>query len=131
MGGGPSAAASELSAFFATTSEATPKRIPLDGLNFDSASSELTAVQASSLDPVAKVLHDHPTARVEVAAFTDDQGDPGYNQKLSSDRANAVRDALVRKGVNPAQLSIDRFASVRPSRRTIPMRAAKATAASI
>jgi outer membrane protein OmpA-like peptidoglycan-associated protein len=106
IGGGPSAAVSELNSFFADTSQATPKRIPLENVTFDHDSDRLTAAGASSLDGVAAVLSAHPTANVRVDGYTDSTGSPEYNKMLSANRANAVRDALIRRGVDANRITI-------------------------
>jgi outer membrane protein OmpA-like peptidoglycan-associated protein len=106
IGGGPSAAVSELNQFFTDTSEATPKRIPLEGLTFEHDSDRLTATATKSLEGVATALKEHPSAKVRIDGFTDDTGNPDYNKKLSANRANAVRDALVRQGVDAQRITV-------------------------
>jgi outer membrane protein OmpA-like peptidoglycan-associated protein len=106
MGGGPSAAVSELNSFFSDTSEPTPKRVPLDNVTFDHDSDRLTAASATSIQSVAAVLKAHPTANMRIDGFTDNTGDPQYNKTLSANRANAVRDALIRDGVDEKRISI-------------------------
>jgi outer membrane protein OmpA-like peptidoglycan-associated protein len=57
------------------------------------------------LDNLAAVLLVHPEiARVRIAGHTDDRGDADHNRALSQDRAEAVRDYLVARGVELARL---------------------------
>ena len=49
----------------------------------------------------------NPAARVTVAGHTDTSGQGAYNKGLSERRAAAVREALLRDGVNPATIAID------------------------
>jgi OmpA-OmpF porin, OOP family len=51
------------------------------------------------LDAVYEVLRDNPKIRIEVQGHTDDRGPAAYNKQLSQQRATAVRDYLVRKGI--------------------------------
>jgi outer membrane protein OmpA-like peptidoglycan-associated protein len=106
IGGGPSGAAGELDSFFADKNEAAPKRIPLEGVTFDHDSDRPTAAGTKSLDDVATILKGHPTAKVRIDGFTDDTGNADYNKKLSANRANAVRDALMRRGVGEKRITI-------------------------
>ncbi len=43
--------------------------------------------------------------RVSIEGHTDNVGDPAANKKLSSDRANAVMNALIAKGIDKSRLS--------------------------
>jgi outer membrane protein OmpA-like peptidoglycan-associated protein len=43
---------------------------------------------------------------VEVIGHTDTLGDMAYNQRLSLDRAGAIRGSLVRDGLDPNAISI-------------------------
>ncbi|MDC3980259.1 OmpA family protein [Polyangium jinanense] len=67
----------------------------------------LTPASEVSLDELAKVLIENKAAfkRVSLIGFTDSWGAGATNKKLSADRAAAVRDALVQRGV-PADLLI-------------------------
>jgi len=60
------------------------------------------------LDGVAELLNqERPNGKVEVAGHTDSVGDEQFNQQLSEQRAEAVKDYLVRQGV-----AADRFTVV-------------------
>jgi outer membrane protein OmpA-like peptidoglycan-associated protein len=47
-----------------------------------------------------------PVYQVEVVGHTDTLGDQAYNQRLSLKRATAIREQLVRDGLNPQSISI-------------------------
>jgi len=51
---------------------------------------------------------------LEVAGHTDAQGDRDYNQHLSQQRAEAVRDYLVAHGVNADNITARGFGSRQP-----------------
>ena len=48
----------------------------------------------------------NPDARVTVAGHADTIGNTAYNQALSQRRADAVRDELVKDGLNPASVAV-------------------------
>ena len=71
----------------------------LSDLNFKSGSAEITQSSFSFLDEVVKNLADYPELLLTLIGHTDNQGADDYNQKLSENRANAVRNYLIGKGI--------------------------------
>jgi len=51
---------------------------------------------------------------VRIEGHTDDQGPTHVNQRLSQERADAVRSYLIGKGVSPARLRSVGFGPTRP-----------------
>lgn len=66
---------------------------------FDKA--ELTPGSARNLTPLAEFLQEYPDRQVVVEGHTDSIGPEQYNEQLSEQRAQAVRDYLARNGVDP------------------------------
>ncbi|MFA4875617.1 MAG: OmpA family protein [bacterium] len=67
------------------------------------------------LDDVAYLLQKNPQIRlVRVEGHTDWIGSDAYNQKLSEARANAVRNYLVQKGIEPDRLQAVGYGEQRP-----------------
>ncbi len=56
------------------------------------------------LDSIAQMLLENPTVKVEIAGHTDARGSFTYNLRLSQARAEAVREYLISKGVEPERL---------------------------
>ena len=104
--GGTGAAITELNLLFDDPSQTTPKRILLEGLTFEHDSNRISGAGISMLGQVAGTLQAHPSANVRIDGYTDDSGNPEYNNALSTERANAVRDVLVREGVDPQRISV-------------------------
>ena len=74
-------------------------------VNFPSGSSEVPARMADFLEKAAEDLKQLPAGHVlEIAGYTDNTGNPALNVTLSQARAEAVRAALVKDGVNPDML---------------------------
>jgi outer membrane protein OmpA-like peptidoglycan-associated protein len=71
----------------------------LEGVTFEPGSARLQAGSYVELDSIAKFLLANPTIRIEVGGHTDDSGVPADNMRISSLRAEAVRNYLVAKGV--------------------------------
>ena len=53
---------------------------------------------------IASVLQKYNQTQIEVAGHTDTTGSEQYNQQLSVRRAEAVKNALIQQGVNPARI---------------------------
>ena len=90
------------------------KSLVLEGVNFDTNSARLQSSSTAVLDRVADGLKSNPEARIEVGGHTDSQGADDHNMKLSRERANAVRDYLVGKGVSASQLTAKGYGETKP-----------------
>jgi outer membrane protein OmpA-like peptidoglycan-associated protein len=66
------------------------------------------------LDAIKEILRNYPNAKFAINGHTDNVGNAKANQKLSEERAKAVMDALIEKGVNPANLTSQGFGSSKP-----------------
>jgi OOP family OmpA-OmpF porin len=66
------------------------------------------------LDEAAMVFEKNPGLNVVIEGNTDNIGTAAYNMKLSLERANAVRDYLVKKGVAKDRLSTKGYGFSRP-----------------
>jgi outer membrane protein OmpA-like peptidoglycan-associated protein len=67
---------------------------------FDFDSAILKPGAFAEIDRIAGVLNQFPQTVVRVEGHTDSKGSEVYNQELSERRANAVKNALVQRGVN-------------------------------
>jgi len=52
------------------------------------------------LDGIARLLAENPDTKVRILSHTDDEGDAGFNLRLSQRRADALRDYLAGRGVS-------------------------------
>jgi len=75
------------------------QELRLGGLAFAYKSTRLQPEAQSRLDQVAQALQGKPELQVEVGGHTDSVGSETYNQKVSLDRAEAVKAYLVSKGI--------------------------------
>jgi outer membrane protein OmpA-like peptidoglycan-associated protein len=97
-------------------------RRDVDVLTVTFKSDYLFAVNSSSLLPgaydevnrVAQVLNQYPQTTIVISGHTDSTGSEQYNQALSERRANAVKNALVGMGVNPARMTTIGYGKSKP-----------------
>ncbi len=85
-----------------------------DRVFFPFDSSRLSAEDQGTLDRQAEWMQRYPQVQVQMAGNTDDRGTEEYNLALGQRRANAARDYLAARGVNPARLNTISFGKDRP-----------------
>lgn len=66
------------------------------------------------LDAIKEIIKNYPNAKFSIEGHTDNVGNVASNQKLSEARAKAVMDALIAKGVNPANLTFVGYGASKP-----------------
>jgi OOP family OmpA-OmpF porin len=88
--------------------------IVLKGVQFEINSAQLKDVSQSVLDDAAATLKRNPQVVTEVAGHTDSTGSSAYNQRLSENRANAVRSYLASKGAPVENLSAKGYGESQP-----------------
>ncbi|RMQ40002.1 OmpA protein [Pseudomonas cichorii] len=71
---------------------------------FDLNRAELKPGAHGNISKLAQFLQENPDRKVIVEGYTDSTGSAAYNQTLSENRANSVRAALVRMGVDPTRI---------------------------
>ena len=92
----------------------TGQRFVLDELTFDIASANLTPSALADLDGVAAVMREHPSVQILLEGHTDSTGTTAAAQKLSAGRANAVKKALVARGVAADRIATAGIGAERP-----------------
>ncbi len=83
--------------------------------HFDYNKSTLTNEAKTLLDKDVQVLKENPKMKVRMAGYTSAQGTEDSNQKLSEERANAVRNYLIEKGIAPGRITIIGYGRTKPA----------------
>jgi OOP family OmpA-OmpF porin len=84
-------------------------------INFATGSADIPAGNMGLLNnAAARIKQLPPTTVIEIAGHTDNTGDPAANVTLSQARAESIRAALVRAGVDPAMLVAKGYGSTQP-----------------
>ncbi len=87
----------------------------LDKIYFDTAKATIQPVSFSLLDEIAAVINNFPQLKkIRIEGHTDSDGGDAYNLDLSQRRAEAVRVALIERGVSDARLVAVGFGEQQP-----------------
>lgn len=92
----------------------TEKPVRLEGANFASGSAKLLKKADVKLSEVVKAAKQYPEVKLEVSGHTDSSGKQAFNQKLSANRAAAVKTWLVKHGVATDRISTAGYADTQP-----------------
>ena len=79
--------------------------VNLGDVLFDTAKSNLRPPAREALAKLSGIVLNYPTLRLTIEGHTDSTGTPAFNQKLSEQRASAVRDYLVAQGLSADSIS--------------------------
>ena len=75
-----------------------------DGVTFATGSYSISPTFQATLDKVAQSLRDYPNSLVDVYGHTDTVGTTASNQRLSEERARAVTNYLIGRGVSSTRI---------------------------
>jgi len=81
---------------------------------FDTALYTLRPAAREKLAKVAGIISGHPGLRLAVEGYTDSVGGDDYNQKLSEQRGEAVRNYLTQQGVESSSVTSRGFGKTQP-----------------
>ncbi|MBP5190275.1 MAG: OmpA family protein [Bacteroidales bacterium] len=86
----------------------------LQNVFFDYDKSTLLQQSYNELQHLLNILQSHPMMKIEIDGHTDGHGSLDYNQRLSENRAKAVVEFLISKGIDPKRLQYKGFGKTRP-----------------
>ena len=92
----------------------TKESYDLYGLRFDSDQSTIPADAKPLLDDIAAALKSFPEWHLRIVGHTDATADPVHNEHLSYERANAIKAALVERGIEESRLAAAGAGEKRP-----------------
>lgn len=89
--------------------------VQLNNVFFATAKYELRNESVSELDKLVELLKGKTNLKIEIDGHTDNQGDEQANQTLSTNRAKAVYNYLIDKGIAKERLSFKGYGSSKPA----------------
>ena len=88
--------------------------VVLQNIQFEFNSVALTEDSQAGIRMLTDFLKRNPDLKVELAGHTDNVGNESYNLKLSSDRAETVRKALIANGIDETRLTAKGYGASKP-----------------
>jgi outer membrane protein OmpA-like peptidoglycan-associated protein len=104
----------QLSSILQTRDSARGLIVSMSGVLFDTGKYSLKPGAREKLSKVAGILIAYPSLAIEIGGYTDNIGGGQMNQKLSENRASAVRDYVVAQGVSTNSVSVKGFGNSSP-----------------
>jgi outer membrane protein OmpA-like peptidoglycan-associated protein len=104
----------QLNAVLQTRETARGLIVNMSDVLFDFNKYTLKGEAREKLAKVSGILAAYPSLKLQVEGYTDSVGSDAYNQKLSEQRADAVRDYLVQQGVQTANISAAGYGKSNP-----------------
>lgn len=104
----------QLNSVLATSESARGLIVNMSDVLFDTAKYTLKPNTQISLAKVAGILQAYPGLKLQVEGYTDSVGSDEYNQKLSENRADAVRNFLMTQGVQQNNISSTGYGKAKP-----------------
>ena len=92
----------------------TESKIVTHGINFDIDKALIRPESMGTLNMIVQVMKDNPDIKFEIDGHTDNSGSAPHNLALSQQRADAVKDQLVKMGIDAPRLSAKGFGDSKP-----------------
>jgi outer membrane protein OmpA-like peptidoglycan-associated protein len=98
-----------------TTDTSRGLQVNMGDVLFDTAKYNLRMEAQLGLAKLTGIVLSHPGLKLAVEGYTDTTGTASFNQTLSEQRANAVRDYLVQQGLDAATVTAQGFGPENPA----------------
>ncbi len=86
----------------------------LRNIYFDFDKATFKTESYTELNKLERMMAENPGLKVEIAGHTDAVGTAAYNKLLSQRRAEAVKDFLTKKGIDPRRITAVGYGKTRP-----------------
>ncbi len=83
-------------------------------LLFDTGKYKISAKGEEQIKSLVRYLNTQKSVKIEIIGYTDNKGSKGYNKKLSTNRAKAVRDFLIKNGIKVHRIRYSGKGSSKP-----------------
>jgi len=104
----------QLNTILQTRDSARGLIISMSGVLFTSGQYSLNSVAREKLAKISGILLSYPGLAIAVGGYTDNVGGDAMNQKLSENRAKAVRDYMIQQGVTKTAVTAIGYGNSEP-----------------
>ncbi len=87
-----------------TVTEEIPAVLPV--IYFETDKFNIESTEAEKIDFVTKLLQSYGDYKLSIHAHADERGSAEYNRELSQNRAQAVKDEFIKRGISGSRLEI-------------------------
>jgi len=84
-------------------------KIVTHGILFDVNKYTIKGESMGTINEIVKLMNEHPELKFRIDGYTDNEGEESYNQKLSEERAAAVKSLLIQSGIAASRLESKGF----------------------
>jgi outer membrane protein OmpA-like peptidoglycan-associated protein len=85
-----------------------------DHLLFETGKATLMPESDVQLKNIAEIMKAFPNVKIKIGGYTDNDGDPKFNMKLSAERATNVMNALANLGVEKPRMAAEGYGKEHP-----------------
>jgi outer membrane protein OmpA-like peptidoglycan-associated protein len=83
-------------------------------INFETGKADIKPESHKIIEQIVQMMKDNPTLNISIEGHTDNVGTPQSNQTLSENRAKAVMNAIIAKGIDKSRLSSKGWGQTKP-----------------
>ena len=88
--------------------------ITIEDMLFDFNKYTITSSNNNILDRLTEVIKDNKKYKIQIVGHTDNVGEIGFNQKLSEQRAEAIYNALIERGISADRMTFSGLGESKP-----------------
>ena len=88
--------------------------ISLKNIYFAQGEYKVLDASFAELDKLTKIMQSNPTLEIVIEGHTDIIGNPSDNMMLSENRVNAVKEYLIKKGINAKRVQTKAYGGTKP-----------------
>ena len=90
------------------------KLLEIENIEFIANKSKLTTKGLTTVEKLAEIMKKYPDTRIEIGGHTDSDGSEDFNLKLSQERVDSVKRALVERGIDAGRIVAKGYGESRP-----------------
>lgn len=94
--------------------EFTASKIVTHGINFDVDKATIRPESMGTLNMIVQLMTSNPSIKFEVDGHTDNSGTSAHNMTLSQQRADAIKQELVKLGIDQSRLTAKGLGDTKP-----------------